>query len=337
MALKGRTIMVQGRVIWAVGGNLFKGKPLMDKRTGLPKLDKNQKPLTNRGFGLAVDKRVLQIPANLAPGAVGEFWQALYDEAWTLYPDRNVPKNFAWKRIDGDTDTTEEGVPWNRKEGYAGHYVLPCTTNLDVAFYRFMPGAAEPTLINEGIKVGDYVQVQLNVVAHPPIEGGKPGLYLNPLSVLFLAPGQAIITQPDGADIFGTSLPSAPMGAVVVPDTTPQMGQIAQMPGAPAPAGQYQQPAPQYAQPQAQQFAPPAAPQPHYDVVPQHLHPQAQQQQFAPPPQQAAAPVQQYAPPPQQQYQGPPAGNWQQPAPAVQQQQFAPPAGAPMPPGFQQR
>lgn len=318
MALKGRTIMVQGRIIWAVGGNVFKGKPLMDKNTKLQKLDRNQKPIVNKGFGLAIDKLVLQNPANLAPGAVGEFWNALYEEAWTLYPDRMVPKNFAWKRIDGDTDTNEEGQPWSRKEGYPGHYVLPCTTNLEIAYYKFMPGAVEPTLIDEGIKVGDYVQVQLNVVAHPPIEGGKPGLYLNPLSVLFLAPGKAIITQQDGADIFGTSLPAPPMGAQVVHDPTPQMGQVAPMPNqAPLNFAHLQNGQnPQVPAQQFQQFAqPPAAPQPHYDVVPQHLHPQAQQQPAQ----------QQYAPPPQQQYAQPP----QAPAP---QQQFA---GPPMPPGVQ--
>ena len=279
--------MVQGRIIWAVGGSPFKGKPVLDKMTKQPKLDKNNNPMVNRGFGLAVHKDIFKDPANLNPGAVGEFWNAMYEEAWTLYPDRVIPKNFAWKRIDGDTDSDETGRMWSTKEGYAGHIVLPCTTNLNIAFYKFLPGETKPTLISEGIKVGDYVQVQLNIVAHPPMKSqdgsmGKPGMYNNPLSVLFLDYGQAIVSQQDGEDIFGSVKPAAPIGAQVVPDTAPHMGQMAQMPTAPAPM-------------QQQQYAPPtpAAPvQPHYDVVPQQFHPQAQQQQYAPPT--PAAPVPQF-------------------------------------------
>ena len=342
MANKGRTVMVQGRIIWAVGGSVFKGKPVTNKQTNQPKLDKNNVPLVQRGFGLAIDKSIFQVQANMAPGGVGEFWQALYDEAWTLYPDRQVPKNFAWKRIDGDTDTDETGRPWNTKQGYAGHIVLPCTTNVNINFYKYNAALQKPELVNDGIKVGDYVQVQLNISAHPPVKAndgsmGKPGLYLNPLAVLFLAPGEAIVTQQDGEDIFGSSAPAPAAWMKVVADTTPQMGQMAQMPGMPAaapvqpPVQQYQQPqaapmAPQYQQPQHQYAQPapmqqtPAPVQPNYDVVPQQFNPQ-----FAQP-----APVQ----PPVQQYQQPQAAPM---APQYQQpQQYAQPApmaGPPMPPG----
>ena len=292
MALKGRTVRVQGRVIWAVGGNLFKGKSVLNKQTKQQEFDKKGNARVQRGFGLAVDKRLLQIPANLAPGGVCEFWNAIHEEAYTLYPDRMVPKNFAWKKIDGDVDTNEKGEPWNRKEGYSGCIVLPCTTELNIPFYMFPPGSSKPELIDTGIKVGDYVDVQLNIVAHPPENGGKPGLYLNPLAVCFLAPGQAIITQPDGEDIFGNAPAAIPQFANVVHNQMPDHSQQAQAPvhnyaqapqqgyapPAPSQQPQYQQPPAGPGQPYQQPAYAPPAPQgpvdPHYGVVPQHLHPQ---------------------------------------------------------------
>ena len=277
--------MVSGRIVWVVG-NLFSGAQKTDLNTKQPKIGVDGKPIMEYGFGLAVSKAVL---GQMGPGEPGEIWAAMHQEAYTLFPSRQIPPSFAMKYKDGDTAIDEKGVPYSQREGYAGHIVLACKTQIPIKYYRYENG--QNILTNEGIKCGDYIEVQLSVKAHAATGQAKSGLYLNPLAVRFLGYGKEIVNRPSGDQIFGATAPVIPQGASATPIATGNFIVPTESPV------------------QQQQFAPPPiqqqAPAPHYGVVPQQFQPQApvQQQQFAPPPMQ-----QQFAPPPMQQQAPAPTG-----------------------------
>lgn len=239
----GRTAMVQGRIVWIAGGDLFKGDIQKDFNTKQPKVNAAGEIVKQYGFGLAVPKAQL-----------GELWQAIHEEAYTLFPNRMIPPSFAMKYKDGD-GVDDKGQPFGQREGYAGHLVFACTTSLPIKFFKYENG--QNIQVNEGIKCGDYINAQLNIKAHPAMGQGKAGLYLNPNAVQFLGYGTEIINRPSGDQIFGTQAP-------------PQLG--SQIPI--APQGQILPTAPA---PQAYVPPPQAAPVPHYAVVPQHHQPQAAQ------------------------------------------------------------
>lgn len=265
----GRTIMVQGRILWTVG-DLFKGRAKTDFNTKQPLIDpKTGQAKMEYGFGLAVPKSVLN---QTGAGQPGEIWAAIHEEAYSLYPSRQLPPSFAMKYKDGD-GIDDKGVSFANREGYAGHLVFACTTSLPIKFFKFEGGTHFQ--INEGIKCGDYVNVQLSIKAHPAQGQGKPGLYLNPNAVQFLGFGKEIINAPSAESIFGNVAPPLPPGASATPFA--QAGFI-------VPPVEQQPAAPQYAPPPVA-----AAPAPHYGVLPP-----AHQPTGAPvPPAYAQPPIQQ--------------------------------------------
>jgi hypothetical protein len=276
--------MVQGRIVWT-SGDLFKGKPKLDQNTRQRRVNKQGQEMTEYGFGLAVPK-----------ASLGEIWNKIHEAAYTIYPSRQIPPAFAWKYKDGD-GIDHNGVSFAQREGHAGHLIFACVTTLPIKWYKYENG--NNILINEGVKCGDYVNVQVQISAHAAQGTGKPGLYINPMAVQFLGFGKEIINAPSGDQIFGAADPSVQQGASAVP-LAPQPGQM---------------------------LVPNMAPQPHYAVLP----PQMQPPQAAPAyPQQAPAP--QAYPPPLATMQPPPF----QPAPQAPtyppQQQFAQPAPVGMPP-----
>lgn len=289
---QGRTTMVQGRIVWTCG-DLFKGAKMTDARTKQPILDRiTGQQKVQYGFGLAVPKSVL---GQTGAGQPGEIWAAMHNEAFTLYPNNNgqLPPKFAMKYKDGDKDVDHNGKPYSAREGYPGHIVLSCTTHFPVKFFRYENN--NNIQVNDGIKCGDYVNVQLLIKAHGPVNNGDPGLYLNPLAAQFLGYGKEISNAPSGDQIFGTVAPPMPVGASATP--VAPAGMLVPT-GTPTPAAYGQPPMPGYSQPQAA----PAPAQPYYNVLP-----------------------------PQHQPQGPaPVANGHMPAPAFPQ----PSMPAPMPHGF---
>lgn len=249
----GQTVMVQGRVVWTSGSNIFSGKARVDDRTKQPVIDqKTGEQVIEYGFGLAVPK-----------SEIGTVHQAMQTEALGIYPSGQLPPTFAWKFKDGD-GVDHNGQPFSSRTGYAGHYVLACTTRIPIKFFVFDRSTNQNVLVNEGIKCGDYLNVQLQVKAHGPIGQGKAGLYLNPMAAQLIGYGEEIVNAPSGNDIFGLQAPPTPQGASV----TPIGGSAQLLPSTATTAmpGMAQAPAPQ-------QAAAPEA-QAHYGVLPPQHQPQ---------------------------------------------------------------
>jgi hypothetical protein len=256
----GQNLLVQGRIVW-VSGDLFEGKPKLDFTTKQPVMEKDGvTPAREYGFGLAIPKVDPATGQNTE--AYVKAYQALHGEAMTLFPGGNLPPDFAIKYKDGDTAIDQSGKKYSEREGWAGHIVISCTTRIPPKFFVFQGG--NNVVVNEGIKCGDYVNVQLNVKAHAAQGAGKAGLYVNPTAVQLIQPGQAIINSPSGDQIFGEAAPA--YAGNVVADQAPAMPQVGA--GAPPMPGQA---APQPGLPQNP--TPQAAPA-NYDVLPGNLQPQ---------------------------------------------------------------
>lgn len=208
----GRVLMVQGRIVWA-SGDLFKGQLKTKFGSKEPVLDEQGQQVREYGFGLAIPKTSL----NSDPDNI---WTVLHSEAMKLFPQ--IPPGFAMKFKDGD-GVDDKGQPFSSREGYAGHIVLSCITRIPIQWYIFQNG--QNIITNEGIKCGDYVNVQLQVRAHGAIGQGKPGLYVNPLAVQLVGYGKEIVNRPQGNDIFGMSQPAVPQGASATP-IAPQGDQL---------------------------------------------------------------------------------------------------------------
>ncbi|MGL4556634.1 MAG: hypothetical protein ACRCV5_03975, partial [Afipia sp.] len=191
--------MVIGRLVWLVG-DLFTGRVKIDEETRQPVIStKTNQPVQEYGFGLAIPESAF---ANNAQGAT-DLWNALLKEAMGIFPNGSFPPDFAWK-FKRPTDKDKNGVEYAQRKGYAGHLVFACTTQQPIRFYRFENGVN--TQINNGIKCGDYVEVQLSIKGHAS-KGtrGKPGLYINPLMVRFNSWGEEIINIPSGDQVFGAT------------------------------------------------------------------------------------------------------------------------------------
>jgi hypothetical protein len=261
---QGKSVLAQGRIVW-LAGDLFKGKVKLDQNTKQPKIDqKTGQPIIEYGFGLAIPK------TELAEGKSGfDLWTTIHNEAYQIYPSRQVPPSFAWKYKDGD-GVDHNGIPFGGREGYAGNLVFGLTSQIPMKYFRYENGTY--TQINDGIKCGDYVQVQIQVKAHGPIGQGKPGLYLNPMAVLFLGYGAEIINTPSAEQVFGFQAPTLPPGASATPLVPAGAGMplVAPQPVAPmAPMGGVMS---------MPQTSPPAftqSVQPHHAVLPQQFQPQA--------------------------------------------------------------
>jgi hypothetical protein len=261
----GKDVRVRGRIVWAIG-DLFKGKPSLDQNTKQPRMDKTGKQMVQYGFGLAVPKMLDGQPNQ----ELQNFMNGCQAEALQVFTNGHVPPAFAYKYKDGD-GIDDKGVPFNQRDGYAGHIVFALTSYVPCKFFKWEQG--KNMMVNEGIKCGDYVDVNVSMSAHGAVGTGKPGMYLNPQGALLIGYGTPIISKAydmDADSVFGSAAPAPFQGASQMP-IAPQGVQF-----------------PQTSQPQYQQ---PQAPQPYNNVLPQHLQqpvPQPQYQQPAPQPQQPA-------------------------------------------------
>lgn len=284
---EGKQVLVQGRIVWTAGSDPFKGQQKKDQQGRLVFDDKGQ-PAMQYGYGLAVPKP----GPSSTPDEVKNFmdiWNAIQSEAMALFPSGRTPPDFSFKYKDGD-GIDHKGNPFNVRTGYAGCLVFALTTSLPLKFFKYNGAYQE---VKDGIKCGDYVQVQVNVKGHTPKPNtqGKPGLYLNPNLTLFLGFGEEIVNTPEASSVFGAAPPPLPNGASATPvggaPNFANFGQQPAMPQAPA-APQVPQwngqanPAvlpPQFQQPAQQQYQMPAVPQQQMGNVPASFVPQQPMQQ----------------------------------------------------------
>lgn len=202
---------------------------------------------------------------------MAQIWPNLQAVAARIYPN-GVPQNFAWKIIDGDSSACAKGtnIPYNKKDGYPGHYILKISTEaFPPRIVKFENGAYRDVHPDE-FKTGYFLVPNVDVKAHANNDGG---LYINPNMYEMVAYGAEIVSQgADPTQLFGGQQHALPPGASAMPASGAPVGSMpvgqpgqapggypAQAPaGAPggAPMGYPQQPAPQPAMAPAQPTAP---------------------------------------------------------------------------------
>lgn len=249
-----------------VGGNPIKTEQKTDYHT--------KKPVLKDGLPVSQWRCYLAIPK---ADFIEKAWIKMRDEAITLFPNwtsivdqtTGLPLKgckFSWKIIDGDSPEAPSGskVPYNKREGYPGHYILNLSTEAFApSVYKFEGGAFRQIGENE-IKCGDYVVANINVRAHSNNDGG---LYLNPNGYQLVGYGQAITSTNSDPNTMFTNSYQLPPGASQTPTSSAPTG--VQMPTATAPtAAPAMTPPPAMAQTAAQVApAPQAMPAPAYDFV----------------------------------------------------------------------
>ena len=209
----------------------------------------NGHPMTRRGVtrklpGAAVETPVLQSDgvtpmteayiAVAIPKAGSVDWkttpwgQQIYARAVADWPNGEYgAPTFAWKIADGDSQIpNQKGKKPAEREGWAGHWILHCNTQLGIRCHHVGQYAPEQQIqdANE-IKTGDYARVLIGVRGNGPSQ--SPGVYVNPILFELSRAGQLIMSEsgPAAADVFSAGQPQP--GAVV---QQPQPGAVVQQP-----------------------------------------------------------------------------------------------------------
>ncbi len=226
------TVLATGRIVW---GDLFKGTP---------KLDDNDQPVMDPetgaqvieySFGLAIPKSEFT-QDKMGPGGPAEIWAVMQRQAMLAYGNQQPPQNFSWKYKDGDA-YDHNNKPFAERKGYAGHLVFALSTRIPFEVVKWDDATKKYYPVREGVKCGDYVQVQLNIKAHsgnPQKRNSKGGVYLNPLAALFVGYGEEIVNGPTAEMRFGAQAPALPPGASatpLAPANSPLGGPVPGMPG----------------------------------------------------------------------------------------------------------
>lgn len=249
MSEQGTDVLIEGRIVWG-----HPCKPQIKKQQDGPNkgqpVIKDGQQVQQWAFGVAVPRATFE--ANV--------WPFMSQEAMTGYPN-GVPGRFSWKYKDGDRDVDDKGVPYSKREGYAGCYVLTISTELQApAVYRLENGVYVQLAPDE-IKTGDYVAVMVKFKVNVATGQNTPSLYVNPQAILRVGFGTEIVGQgaPDPQAAFGGRQFALPPGASATPLTP--AGAPA-MPGTMAPAAPMAAPGamPGMMPPGAPMAAPQAAP-----------------------------------------------------------------------------
>lgn len=202
-----------------VGGHPMNQRGVVDDRTKQPVIGNDGKPVTEVYIGFAIPKAGEQ-HWNQTP------WGAEIHRAAALgWPNgEHGSPTFAWKIDDGDSAVPNRaGIKPCDREGYPGHWVLKCSTRLDVRCYHAGKYDAAQQIQNpREIKPGDYCRLVIHAKANAPSQ--SPGVYLNPSLFELTRPGQEIVLTggPSAEETFGASAPGAlPPGAQVAAPAMP--------------------------------------------------------------------------------------------------------------------
>ena len=170
------------------------GAPLVHKSTGQPREE--------FFFSVAI--------AKTDPGWAA-FMQSIQAVAVAGFPggEYNSPE-FHWKIIDGDDPK------FAAREGFAGHYVVRCTSGYRPKLYQSDGNGGYQELLDpNALKRGYYVRAALTVKSNGSQQ--SPGVYLNPSHVELIGYGTEIQSGPDAATVFGGAPVALPAGASATP------------------------------------------------------------------------------------------------------------------------
>lgn len=254
-----------GRIVW--GHPL---KPQDKTKDDVKVLGANGQPIKVWSFGVAFPK------ADFAASV----WPHLAAETAKGYPN-GAPGNFTYKYKDGDVDVDRNGNPLSGKPGQAGCYIIAFSTELQPPQCFVFENNAYRQIDENAIKTGDYVMVGVNTKWHGPGKavGSRPGLYINPMTVLLCYQGEAISGsyQADPNALFGAAPPQVAMPAGAAPVGAPAPGGGG-MPAAPGTMPGMGNGAPQQVAPVQQPItapspvSPPAPTGPQRPTEPTHIH-----------------------------------------------------------------
>lgn len=203
-------VMLTGRL---VGGHPMVANARKDDSGAVLRQQDGVTPRTSTFIAVAVPK---------TPGVTdwrmeswGQTFQKEAQEGWNLGEWQHP--TFAWKVTDGDSTIPKKpfgGKPGRipaQCEGYPGHWVVSCSTELGIKCYHLGKyGPMDQIQNKDEIKAGDYCRVLVSVKGNKPSK--SPGLYVNPTLFELSRAGQRIVLDggPDAAEAFGGSAPVLP-------------------------------------------------------------------------------------------------------------------------------
>jgi len=205
-----------------VGGNLDKLFPVMDDKTKLQRIGKDNLPMFECSVACAIPKTH---PA--------ERWQdtpwgkVIYDTGAAAHPTLVASDAFSWKVLDGDSAKVNKAGKRNcDKVGHPGHWVLWFSQGW---LPKRVNATGEVELADGAIQPGYYIQVFGSVAGNKLVPNGTPGVYLNPIAVALVGEGEKIVTDVDTTKVgFGGA--ALPAGARPVQAAAPQFAQPAGFP-----------------------------------------------------------------------------------------------------------
>lgn len=187
---------------------------------GTPKINSDGTPVKQCFLALAIAKTDPAFPAfyaQMVAVARSEFPHLFDAQGNCTHPQ------FAWKLQDGDgVDTSGKSVA--DKPGFAGHYILKMATQFLPACYNEGKFDATQRLQNpeQVIKRGYFIRCNVRIAGNgvsPNDRSKKPGIFLSPNLVSFVAFGEEIVGGPNAAAAFGAAAPVGvlPPGATAAP------------------------------------------------------------------------------------------------------------------------
>ena len=201
MSISSQDVNVEGRIVM---GHPIKRFPKTDNMDRPVLMADNVTPVTQVYFSLAVPK------GQETDWKQTPWGQTIHSIGMTAYKDMTNRHDFSWKVEDGDSNIpNKKGRKNCDTVGHQGHWILKCTTQLDVPVYPAGKYSPFDRITGENdVHTGDYYMVCINVADNTDKNGQpsqSPGVYLNPRGVVYLRKGEQIVgeNQFDAASVFG--------------------------------------------------------------------------------------------------------------------------------------
>lgn len=213
-----------------IGGSVYKSYPKKDQ-LGTQVIGKDGNPVSEFSFGVAIPKGAEQHWVQTVWG------KTIWNVGVAAYPKLvNLP-TFSWKIKDGDSDVPNSvGRLTRDQEGCAKHWVIWFKQQWapKLVTDKGATQLIEPDALVPGYYVEVYGSVAPNVIK-PGVQGGRPGVYLNPIAVNRVAYGERIVNSDVDTSNVGFGSSPLPAGASL----TPIGGGFNPQPQSPMHVGQY--------------------------------------------------------------------------------------------------